>query len=77
VKSANGQWTLTGNLKRSGVAEPWRDIVPVFVERDGKQVRLGLVSATKPDAPFTVNLPFNPGKVQINVNEELLAEIKQ
>jgi Peptidase family M1 domain len=77
VKSANGQWTLTGNLKRSGVAEPWKDIVPVFVERDGKQVRLGLVSATKPDAPFTVNLPFNPGKVQINVNEELLAEIKQ
>jgi hypothetical protein len=77
VKSANGQWTLTGNLKRSGVADSWKDIVPVFVERDGKQVRLGLVNAAKPDTPFTVNLPFNPGKVQVNVNEELLAEIKQ
>jgi uncharacterized lipoprotein YbaY len=64
-------------LKRSGVADSWKDIVPVFVERDGKQVRLGLVNAAKPDTPFTVNLPFNPGKVQVNVNEELLAEIKQ
>lgn len=77
VQSANGQWTLTGSLKRSGVAETWMDMVPVFVERDGKQVRLGLINATKPDTPFSVNLPFNPGKVLVNVNEELLAEIKQ
>jgi hypothetical protein len=77
VKSANGQWTLTGNLKRSGVPEPWMDVVPIFVERDGKQVRLGIVGASKPDSPISVNLPFNPGKVQVNSNEELLAEIKQ
>ena len=77
VKSADGKWTLTGNLKRTGVAENWMDMVPVFVERDGKQVRLGLINAIKTDTPFSVNLPFNPGKVQINVNEELLAEVKQ
>jgi uncharacterized lipoprotein YbaY len=40
-------------------------------------VRLGLINATKPDTPISVSLPYNPGKVQINVNEELLAEIKQ
>jgi len=77
VQSANGQWTLTGKLSRSGVADTWMDMVPLFVERDGKQVRLGLINATGPDTPFSVNLPFNPGKVQVNVNEELLAEIKQ
>ena len=77
VKNANGQWTLTGSLARSGVADTWMDMVPVFVERDGKQVRLGLINATGPTTPINANLPFNPGKVQINVNEELLAEIKQ
>jgi aminopeptidase N len=77
VKSANGQWTLTANLARTGVADAWMDMVPLFVERDGKQVRLGLINATGPNTPITVNLPFNPGKVQVNVNEELLAEIKQ
>jgi Peptidase family M1 domain len=77
VKSANGQWTLTGSLTRSGVADTWMDMVPVFVEHDGKLTRLGLINATGPNTPINVNLPFNPGKVQINVNEELLAEIKQ
>jgi hypothetical protein len=77
VKNANGQWTLTGSLTRSGVPDTWMDMVPVFVERDGKQIRLGLINATGPDTPINANLPFNPGKVQINVNEELLAEIKQ
>jgi aminopeptidase N len=77
VKNADGKWTLTGNLKRTGVSENWMDMVPVFVERDGKQVRLGLISAVKTETPFSVNLPFNPGKVQVNVNEELLAEVKQ
>jgi hypothetical protein len=77
VKNANGQWTLTGSLVRSGVPDTWMDMVPVFVERDGKLVRLGLINATGPNTPINANLPFNPGKVQINVNEELLAEIKQ
>jgi hypothetical protein len=77
VQSANEQWTLNGHLTRSGVADTWMDTVPIFVERDGKQVRLGLINATGPNTPFSINLPFNPGKVQVNVNEELLAEIKQ
>jgi len=77
VQSANGQWTLTGTLKRSGVADTWIDMVPVFAEPGGKQVRLGLINSTKPSTSFSVNLSFNPGKVQLNSNEELLAEIKQ
>ncbi len=77
VQSANGQWTLTGHLTRTGVSDTWMDMIPLFVEHDGKQVRLGLINATEPNTPFSVNLPFNPGKVQVNVNEELLAEIKQ
>jgi hypothetical protein len=78
VKDAgNGQWAVTGNIKRSGVPEPWMDTIPLFMERNGQMVRLGLISAIKADTPISFNLPQNPGKLQINVNEELLAEIKQ
>jgi aminopeptidase N len=78
VKDAgNGQWNVTGSIKRSGVPEPWMDAVPLFMERNGQMVRLGLVSAIKPDTPLQFTLPQNPGKLQINSNEELLAEIKQ
>jgi hypothetical protein len=78
VKDAgNGQWNVTGLIKRSGVPEPWMDAVPLFMERNGQMVRLGLISALKTDTPISFTLPQNPGKLQINSSEELLAEIKQ
>ncbi len=78
VKDAgNGQWKVTGEIKRSGVPEPWMDMIPLFIERNGQMVRVGLASAVNAVTPITFTLPQNPGKVQINVNEELLAEIKQ
>ncbi len=78
VKDAgNGQWNVSGTIKRSGVPEPWVDAIPLFMERNGQQVRVGLINAVKTDVPFSFNLPVNPGKLQLNSNEELLAEIKQ
>jgi hypothetical protein len=78
VKDAgNGQWNVTGNIKRSGVPEPWLDAVPFFMDRNGKMTRIGLINAMKSDTQFSFTLPQNPGKLQINSNEELLAEIKQ
>jgi hypothetical protein len=78
VKDAgNGQWNVTGNIKRSGVAEPWLDAVPFFMEKNGKMIRVGFINAMKSDTQFSFTLPQNPGKLQINSNEELLAEIKQ
>lgn len=78
VKDAgNGQWNVSGTIKRSGVTEPWVDAIPLFMERNGQWVRVGLISAMKAETPFSFNLPVNPGKLQLNTNEELLADIKQ
>jgi hypothetical protein len=75
--AGNGQWTVSGTIKRSGVPEPWTDAIPLFMERNGQMTRVGLISAVKADTPFSFNLPMNPGKLQINSNEELLADVKQ
>jgi aminopeptidase N len=78
VKDAgNGQWNIIGTIKGSGVPDPWMDTIPLFMERNGQMVRLGLISALKADTLISFTLPQNPGKLQINANEELLAEIKQ
>jgi uncharacterized lipoprotein YbaY len=53
------------------------DFVPLFMERNGQTVRLALINATKAETPFNFSIPFNPGKLQINTNEELLADVKQ
>ena len=75
--AGNGKWKLTGTLKRTGVSDSWVDLIPLFVQRNGQPVQIGFITAAKPDMQFTIILPFNPGKVQININEELLAEVKQ
>ncbi len=78
VKDAGGgKWNVTGTLKRTGVPESWKDVIPLFIERNGKMVRVGMLSAVKADAPIAFTLPMNPGKLQLNTNEELLADIKQ
>ena len=75
--AGNGQWKLTVNLKRTGVPDDWKDVVPLFGQHNGQTVQLGFLDVAKPDVQLSTTLPFNPGKVQINVNEELLAEVKQ
>lgn len=75
--AGGGQWKVTGTLKRTEVPDDWMDVIPVFCERNGKMVELGFVHSTKPESTISFTLPFKPGKIQINANEELLAEVKQ
>jgi hypothetical protein len=78
VKDAGGgQWTVTGTLKRTGVPDTWIDMVPLFMQREGKMVRFAFINAKGSDTQIDFKLPINPGKLLVNVNEELLAEIKQ
>ncbi len=52
-------------------------MVPLFMQREGKMVRFAFINAKGSDTQIDFKLPINPGKLQVNVNEELLAEIKQ
>ena len=73
----DGKFKMVGSFKRSGVPDNWMDLVPVFSEDKGKPVPLGLFHVTKADTQFSIPLNSNPGKLQINSWEELLAEVKQ
>jgi hypothetical protein len=73
----DGKFKMVGSFKRSGVPENWMDLVPVFGEDKGKPAPLGLFRVTKSETQFSIPLNSNPGKLQVNSFEELLAEIKQ
>ncbi len=75
--AGGGKFKLTGSLKRSGVPANWMDVVPIYGQVNGKPSRIGLLRVTQADDPLDITLPYNPGKVQLNNDEELLAEIKQ
>jgi hypothetical protein len=75
--AGGGKWNVTGSLRRTGVPDDWKDVLPLFTERNGQMVRIGLLTSRKPEEPISFTLPMNPGKLQLNSNEELLAEIKQ
>ena len=73
----DGKFKMVGSFKRSGVPENWMDLVPVFGEDKGKPAPLGLFHVTKSETQFSIPLNSNPGKLQVNSFDELLAEIKQ
>lgn len=73
----DGKFKMVGSFKRTGVPDNWVDVVPIFGEDKGKPAPLGLFRVMKPQVDFEIPLSSNPGKLQINSWEELLAEVKQ
>ncbi len=77
VEPAEGKWKVTGNLVQNGVPEGWKDVLPIYMHPGGRTVRLGFISAGGKNTPFDFLLPFQPGQLTINDNEDILAEVKQ
>jgi hypothetical protein len=73
----NNQWKVSGTVTRSGVPDNWVDILPLYLHTGTGTSRLGFVNATKPQTTFDVTLGFKPEKLSLNVNEDILADIKQ
>jgi hypothetical protein len=62
------------------VPDGWKDVIPLYVQfGGGKSVRLGLLSATRSTTVLdsVVALPQKPEKLVLNMNEDILAEVKQ
>lgn len=72
----NNQWLLSGTVTQSGVPDGWKDSLPLYLQVQGQTGRLGWVKATGKTTPFQVMLGFQPNKVSLNNNSEILAEIK-
>jgi hypothetical protein len=71
----DGKCMLTGTVTQSDVSQGFRMLVPVYLDFDGKPVRLGEVAvlgnSTSPE--FKVMLPQKPKRVLINANNDVLA----
>jgi aminopeptidase N len=71
----DGKTLLTGVLTQSGVGEDFKMLVPVYIEMDGKFIRLGQANITgNASTPeFKVKLPTKPKRVLINAWHDVLA----
>jgi len=70
------KWLVTGEVTQSGVPNGWKDILPIYVHTQGKDVRVGWIKAATQTTPFKFLLPIKPDKVSLNDDSEILAETK-
>jgi peptidase M1-like protein len=75
--AADGKTHVKAELARSGVAEPWKDVVPLYAHAGDKTFRLGSLAATHATESVDITLPMKVDRVSINDHEDLLAEVKQ
>jgi hypothetical protein len=72
---SDGKLMLTGTVTQSGVSAKFKMLVPVYLDFDGKWVRLGeatlIGNSTTPE--FKVRLPQRPKHVAINVFHDVLS----
>lgn len=72
---ADGKVILTGAITQSGVSEKFKMIVPLYVDFDGKWVRLGeaTLSGNSTTTEFKVRLPQKPKRVALNAFHDILS----
>ena len=75
-----GKWRITGTLTRSGVPDGWVDLMPLYVQfAGGKSARLGMIPAVHSTTTLdtVIAMPQRPEKLVVNMNEDILADVKQ
>ncbi|MGH9865720.1 MAG: M1 family metallopeptidase, partial [Candidatus Acidiferrales bacterium] len=72
----DNKWLVDGTVTQSGVPDGWKDALPVYLHVKGKAGVIGWVKIAKRTASLRIELPFQPDKVSLNDNGEILAEIK-
>jgi aminopeptidase N len=75
--TADGKTSVAGELTRSGVAESWKDVVPIYAHIGDKTMRLGSLAATHSVEKVNIVLPGKIDRISIDDNGELLADVKQ
>jgi aminopeptidase N len=71
---SDGKFLLKGTLTQSEVSDRFKMPVPVYLDLDGKVMRLGQVGVTgRSPAEFSVRLPQKPKRVLLNASHDVLA----
>ncbi len=74
---ADGKTTITGELLRTGVADTWKDSIPIYAHMGDKSMRLGSLASTHPRETFNFVIPIKADKITMNDFEDELADVKQ
>jgi len=73
VQPSGGGFLLRATITQSEVNDYFAMPVPIYLERQGRQIRLGRVTLIgNQSKPVEVKLPFNPSKVLLNANCDIL-----
>jgi Peptidase family M1 domain len=75
--TSDGKTHVKAQLTRAGVADTWKDFIPLYVHVGDKTMRIGNLTATHPTEDLDVVLPIKVDRVSINDYEDLLADVKQ
>lgn len=71
---SDGKVLLTGTVTQSGVSEKFKMLVPLYLDFDGKWVRLGEATLIgNSTTEFKVRLPQKPKRVALNVFHDVLS----
>ena len=72
----DNKWEVDGTVTQSGVPAGWKDTLPVYIHVNGKSGIIGWMKIDRPSTSLRITLPFQPDKVSLNDNGEILAEMK-
>ncbi|MFZ0463050.1 MAG: M1 family aminopeptidase [Candidatus Acidiferrales bacterium] len=72
----DNKWLVSGTASQSGVPEGWKDLLPIYVHAQGKSMPVGWLQIRGKTSAFKFALPFQPEKISLNDNAEILCEIK-
>jgi Peptidase family M1 domain len=73
----DGKTQMKGEIKRTGVPDNWKDVVPLYGHLGNQTVRLGVLAVTHANQPLDVTLRMKVDRLSINDHEDLLADVKQ
>ena len=75
--TAEGKTHLKGEITRTGVADNWKDAIPMYAHIGDKTVKMGLVGVTHATESIDFTVAGKIDRVSINDYEDLLADVKQ
>jgi len=75
--TSDGKTHVKAEFTRTGVADDWKDAIPLYAHMGEKTVRLGTVGVTSPKQSIDTIVNAKIDRITINDYEDLLADVKQ
>lgn len=72
----DNKWLVSGTVTQSGVPDGWKDALRLYVHAQGKALPIGWLEIRNKTNPFKFELPFQPDKLSLNDDGEILCDIK-